>query len=84
MSGLIPSWLSGGGVGGGPSSPVDPGALTGLASSWSSVGDGGQWQSSFQQWLTQAAADDGSRPGGPSADPGLVNKLRNIPSVLSH
>jgi hypothetical protein len=84
MTGLVPSWLSGGGVGGGPSSMPSAGDLGGLVDGWSSGTDPSQFQSMFQSWLTQAAADDASRPGGPSADPGLVGKLQSIPSVLSH
>jgi hypothetical protein len=84
MGGLIPSWFSGGGVGGGPGVPVSAGDLTGLAGSWAGAADGGQWQSAFQTLLAQAAASDASGPGGPGADPGLVGKLQNIPSALSH
>ena len=84
MSGDITSWFQGGGVGGGPSSPVSASDLSNLGGAFSNATNASSFQGAFQSWLSQAVAQDGNSPGGPSADPGLVQKLQSITNVVSH
>ena len=84
VSGDVTSWFQGGGIGGGPSSPVSGSDLSALGGAWSNATNASSFQGAFQSWLSQARTQDGNSPGGPSADPGLVQKLQSITNVVSH